>query len=450
MEHEIPYWHDGDWNELTAAIYRQKCILLLGPDASLEEIAPGQQPGEEVKDLRPYTEILANELARDTGEDLSKWNIDINDLPQVSQYYQVKSRMELEEKVIAFYTEKEEKTSQIHKDLALLPFYLIITTTFDNMFFNALKEQSEPKKRPIVAFHNFKRLKMGQVEMGTVDSPLIYQLYGSLQDPDSLIITENDFLEFLVNAASGVPILEKISSELINEDKCLLFLGFGFRHWYWRVLLHVLSIGSKRHRSFALERIEPKSIEEITRANLLIQYKGSKIKICNAKLTQFAAELAHRYQSKYPGPLPPHPPELLEKPIIFISYVRENEGLVRQLQKKLRNNNLDARIDLDFLETAEKWEEKIGQRIKEFDYFIFALSHELLRQPVTFVWNELRIAQKRQKSFKPRLKFIIPIRLDDCDIPQDFSDLHVPIIDINKDPLIKNLAKTIKRDFQQR
>jgi len=455
MEPDIFSWDDRNWNALTYAIYRQKCILLLGPDASLESSGPGQLT-EESEDLRPCTEILANELAKDTGEDLSKWNIDVNDLAQVSQYYLVNnSPMELAEKVMAFYAEREEKTSQIHKNLALLPFYLTITSTFDNMFLNALKELPDPKKKPLVDFHHFKGPKRDYLEMGTVDSPLIYQLYGSLQNPDSLIVTENDFLDLLVRAASGVaPIPENILSELTNEDKCLLFLGFGFRNWYLRVLLHVLKIGSKRNPSFALEIIEPKSIEEIRRATLFIKHKGSKIQICNAKLPNFAAELALRYKSKYGGKEPQQiketPAELLEKPTIFISYVRENKVYARELQEKLMKNNLDARIDYDFLEAGDSWSGKIDQLISEFDYFILILSHDLVHQPESYVYHELELARKRQSRLKPGLKFIIPINLDNCEIPPFLSDLQIDTIDLSQNALIDNVVKTIKRDFQLR
>jgi hypothetical protein len=277
MQLDLSSWEDRNWNALTYAIFRHKCILLLGPDAAMEPTSFGQPFGEENGELRACTEILANELARDTGEDLTKWNIDTNDLPQVSQYYLVKnSPMELALKVMSFYAEREQMTSPIHHNLASLPFSLIVTSTFDNMLMKALRDLRSPRKHPIADFHHFKGPKREYVEVGTVENPLIYHLYGSLENPDSLVITENDFLDLLVRAASGVaPIPANILSELTNEDKCLLFLGFGFRHWFLRVLLHVLRIGSKKNPSFALERIEQKSIEEIRRATLFIKHKGS-------------------------------------------------------------------------------------------------------------------------------------------------------------------------------
>ena len=457
MEPDILCWDERNWNALIYAIYRQKCILLLGPDSSLESIGSGQKLEEVVEDSRPYTEILANELAKETGEDLSKWDIDINDLPQVAQYYLVNnSPMELAERVIAFYAEKEEKTSQIHKNLALLPFYLTITSTFDNLLFNALKELTEPKKNPTVDFYNFKGPKRDYLEMGTVNSPLIYQLYGSLQDPDSLIVTENDFLELLVRAVSGqAPIPENILSELTDEDKCLLFLGFGFRHWYLRVLLHILKVGSKRNPSFALERIEPKSIEEIRKATLFIKYKRSKIQICGAKLSNFTADLVSKYNEKYGGKEPQQiketPAELLEKPTVFISYVRENKDYVQKLQENLKNNNIDARIDCDFLEPGDNWSGKIDQLIlKEFDYFLLALSNDLLHQPESYAYKEMKLARERQEISRPGIKFLIPVKIDDCDIPSFISDIHVETIDLHQHATVEKIVKTIKRDFQLR
>jgi hypothetical protein len=123
---------------------------------------------------------------------------------------------------------------------------------------------------------------------------------------------------------------------------------------------------------------------------------------------------------------------------------------VRELQEKLKKNNLDARIDYDFLEAGDNWIGKINQLISEFDYFILALSHDLVQQPETYVYHELELARKRQSRLKPGLKFIIPIKLDNCDIPPFLSDLQVDTIDLSRDAPIDNLVKTIKRDFQLR
>ena len=91
MSLDICSWEERNWEALLWAIYRQRCILLLGPDAALEATGSAEPQGEAGEELRPSCEILANqlaeELAQDNQEDLEKWHINRNDLPQVAQYY---------------------------------------------------------------------------------------------------------------------------------------------------------------------------------------------------------------------------------------------------------------------------------------------------------------------------------------------------------------------------
>ena len=79
-------------------------------------------------------------------------------------------------------------------------------------------------------------------------------------------------------------------------------MGFGFRHWYLRILLQVLKIGAKKNPSFALEEIGLNGLEEARKATLFIKHKGSKIQICDAKPIDFTAALVKKYQEKYGDP----------------------------------------------------------------------------------------------------------------------------------------------------
>ena len=230
MELDIRCWDERNWEALLWGIYRQRCILLLGPDAALEATGPGEPHGEAGEEFRPSSVILANqlanELARDNHEDLKQWNLDPNDLPQVAQYYVlVHNRLQLEPKIMAFFDVRKKLTSRLHRNLARLPFYLVISSTCDNMMANALRELPDPlAKEPRLDYYNFQRPRPHLGEMGTAKSPLIYHLFGCPENPDSLVITESDLLDLLVKVASGnVPLPEKILTELISEDNCLLF-----------------------------------------------------------------------------------------------------------------------------------------------------------------------------------------------------------------------------------
>jgi hypothetical protein len=446
-------WDERNWKALTFAIYSKKCILLLGPDAAMEKDEEGK--------LRPTADVLANELAADVDEKFlktKKWHIDTDDLPQVAQCYLMNhDRFELEDQVTSFYAARDNLTSELHANLAQLPFHLIITSTWDKMLANAYDRIESPRtKKPRLEFFHFKGPKQDQVKMGTVESPLIYQLYGSLHNQESLVITENDLLTLLVNVTSSkAPLPDNILSELTSRDKSLLFLGFGFRHWYLRVLLHLINFRSKENRSFALERVLPHGLEDIRRTNLYIENKGWKIQICDQELNNFAKELVAKYTERYPGgqvsvASSDTPEPWLEPPTVFISYVRENENTVSMVQRKLREAQIDVRIDRDILEAGVKWSPKISEFISEVDYFIFLLSHDLVHQHETPAYQELQEAFKRQDRFRADVTFIIPVKIDDCVIPPDLKNRHVETIDLQGDQGVEKIVQAIKRDFQRR
>lgn len=80
---EKPYcnWEDEDWDTLIYAIKKNKCILMLGPDTSVETV-DGQSC--------LLTESLANQLVKKLKSEARK-RINSNDLAQVSQYYAIEN-----------------------------------------------------------------------------------------------------------------------------------------------------------------------------------------------------------------------------------------------------------------------------------------------------------------------------------------------------------------------
>jgi hypothetical protein len=217
-----PYcdWEDEDWDTLIYAINQNNCILMLGPDTSVETV-----------DGQPLllTESLANLLA-ERLEPGTRKSLNLSDLAQVSQYYAIeKGRHTLEARTESFYKEKQGLCSDLHRNLAALPFYFTITTTPDSMLINALREKN---KEPVMNWYNFNGENPEMVQMGTVERPLVFYLYGAVNEPGSLMLTENDLLDFLVALISGKWSLpDNIRSELQDENKIFLFLGFLFKYF---------------------------------------------------------------------------------------------------------------------------------------------------------------------------------------------------------------------------
>jgi hypothetical protein len=208
------------WRGLVERIRRGTCILLLGPGVAIDPDDPEQTP---------LSVSLARCLAADATVAGDKDLIDCDNLTYVAQLFhrRKKDRIELEMVVDDFYQSFDQLAPNFHRDIAELPFTLCINTTPDNFLYHALIEAG---KEPLRDHYNFKRARPLALVEPTVKEPLVYDLYGSRTEPESLVLTENDRLEFLVNVIKGSPELPPfIRSQFANSDTSFLFVGFGFQ-----------------------------------------------------------------------------------------------------------------------------------------------------------------------------------------------------------------------------
>ena len=88
--------------------------------------------------------------------------------------------------------------SEVHGALAELPFSLILTTCQDDL----MAMLSRPPER-IRSFerYNFRGDRRDNPEFplpSSPQAPLVYHLFGDAQEPGSLVLSENDLLDFLI------------------------------------------------------------------------------------------------------------------------------------------------------------------------------------------------------------------------------------------------------------
>lgn len=69
-----------------------------------------------------------------------------------------------------------------------------------------------------------------------VANPVVFHLHGYVPIAESLVLTENDYMDFLVNVASDSEIIPpQIATALTGTT--MLFLGYRIADWNFRVLL---------------------------------------------------------------------------------------------------------------------------------------------------------------------------------------------------------------------
>lgn len=132
---------------------------------------------------------------------------------------------------------------QPHRTLAKLNLPIYITSNYDNFIEDALNHDHKDAHRELCRWnHDLLRTQPSILDTGfkpTSADPLVYYLHGHYQTPESLVLTEDDYLDFLVNISSQeYELPHQIQHALTGSS--LLFIGFNPFSWGFRVLFRGL------------------------------------------------------------------------------------------------------------------------------------------------------------------------------------------------------------------
>jgi hypothetical protein len=137
-----------------------------------------------------------------------------------------------------------------HHVLAQMPIRIYITANPDNLLFDALQEAG---KNPQVALCPWNdriqqpdsAFRRDPDYQPSVKQPLIYHLFGRLSQPRSLVISEDDYFDFLIwvsqDRTRGQTSQIPLAVSEAWSGNALLFLGFQIDDWVFRVLLHSIA-----------------------------------------------------------------------------------------------------------------------------------------------------------------------------------------------------------------
>jgi len=103
---------------------------------------------------------------------------------------------------------------------------------------------------------------------------------------------------------------------------------------------------------------------------------------------------------------------------VFLSYAKEDQEIAKKLYDDLHKVGINAWLDSENLVAGENWAVTITEAIKESSFFLPLLSSKTITKR-GFVQKELRIALDILDEIPSEDIFIIPIRLDNCDIPYE-------------------------------
>jgi hypothetical protein len=111
------------------------------------------------------------------------------------------------------------------------------------------------------------------------------------------------------------------------------------------------------------------------------------------------------------------------KPLACIIYAREDEKAAQRLYNDLKEAGLNPWLDKESLLHGQNWETEIRNAIKNSRYLIILLSSASVRKR-GYVQNEFKLALDVLDEFPESNVFAIPVRLDDCDIPEKLQGIE--------------------------
>lgn len=305
------------WEELLNGIEDGYCTPFLGAAINLGILPTGSQVA------RPWAEKYEYPLKDD-------W-----DLIRVSQYVAVHRRnMMLPKDLIVreLRAKREEWLSDndfpafvaaAEHPLAVvanLPFPVYITTNYDDLIVRAIELcswQERPKRphREVCPWNRHVREHPDVTSVfdqpdgftPTAEEPVVFHLHGSDDIRQSLVLTESDYLDFLVNVNRDQSVVLPARIQQALGDSTLLFMGYSLADWSFRVLLRgvIQSLDPGQRRPSVAVQLPPDDVKpgaHEAAAEYLEEYLGSigniDVQVYWGDVRDFAAELRSAWEAR--------------------------------------------------------------------------------------------------------------------------------------------------------
>ncbi len=196
-----------------------------------------------------------------------------------------------------------------HQKLAELPCPIYITTNSDDLLLTALTEAGKDPHALLCPWnkHILETYPNQKVDWDlSPDHPLVYYLFGRFKDPGTLVVTEDDYFDYLIGVTRN--------NDLIPDDvrvalakNMLLFLGFQMDAWDTRIIVRSLMGQEGRQTQVAhiAAQVDPEDdrIQEPSRARDYLEKffsygsKNAEISLYWGSAGAFVQELHRRWKA---------------------------------------------------------------------------------------------------------------------------------------------------------
>jgi len=307
------------WTDLIETIKKGKCTPIVGPRAqgrwlpTPEEVAQrwaetygypfadqeksmarvAQYMATTLKEYRPHREWLDTLAAQFTTR-----------LPdELRPLEEYETLTELVHKV-GWSGLVADDPNEPHRVLASLNLPLYLTTNCDSFMAEALAARPGITPAREVCRWNKdldglpSRFEGGSSYKPAREAPLVYHLFGSDAEPRSLVLTEDNYLDYLIKIAEKGRIPDYIRGVLASTS--LMFIGYSLNDWEFRVLMRGLVATVNRRLDFQDVAVQLEGVGEADAAavqDFLRKYfERANINVFWGSTAQFIAELREQWE----------------------------------------------------------------------------------------------------------------------------------------------------------
>ena len=286
---------EKDWNTLLERIKAGKCTPFLGAGVNFGVLPIGAE--------------IARKWAEDFGYPLE----DSADLARVAQFLAIErdDKMVPKELILQSFSKFSPPDFSVPNEplsaLAALPLPIYMTTNYDDFMVRALKRANKDPKRELCCWNSYLKeypsvFKSATGFQPTPANPVVFHLHGHDEKVESLVLTEDDYLDFLVSISRQPDLLPPRIQESLTGAS-LLFIGYRLADWDFRVIFRGLVTNmesSLRRRSVAVLQVPQANDLNQQKAQKVLEYltnyfEDIKVALYCGTAAEFTAELKERW-----------------------------------------------------------------------------------------------------------------------------------------------------------
>jgi hypothetical protein len=273
---------EGDWDILLQRIRTGRCLPIIGAGVSGTAL--------------PTPEEIAQQWAAAYRYPLE----DRHNLAGVTQFMAVTRDPLFPKEALVSEIQRASSTdvSETHRVLARLPLPLYLTTNFDNLMYEALRHERRLPRLEICRWNARLAPETGPGGTAsdpiepTLNQPVVFHLYGHVRTPESLVLTEDDHLDFLVAASKNdqlfpLPVRAALA-------KCSLLL-IGYSVGDYRVLNRVV-LNAKANLGARNSIVTRAPADSEARHYASAYFSSRTIRVYWGDPDEFATELRQRWE----------------------------------------------------------------------------------------------------------------------------------------------------------